>query len=58
MATYEQSLCEVLKEVRVAAHDQDLVEVPRRAMLEREAEQAKASQPLAFPEPVTVPSTK
>ncbi|MFZ1084311.1 MAG: hypothetical protein WAN35_05030 [Terracidiphilus sp.] len=58
MATSEQSLRAALLEIRVAAHDQDLVEVPRRAMLDREAENAKANQTLAFPEPVTVPDNK
>jgi hypothetical protein len=58
MATTERSLRTALAEVRVAAHDQDMVEVPKRAMLDRKAEHVKASQPLAFPEPVTVPDTK
>jgi len=54
MASSERSLRDALAEVRVAAHDQDLVEVPKRAMLDRKAEQRQAGQPLAFPEPVTV----
>lgn len=58
MATSARSLREALKEVRVAAHDQDLVEVPKRAMLDRKAESAKRNQPLAYSEPVPVPGTK
>ncbi|MGA9068734.1 MAG: hypothetical protein WB424_00680 [Terracidiphilus sp.] len=58
MATNSQFLRAALLEVRVAAHDQDLVEVPRRAMLDRKAEHRQVGQPLAFPEPVTVPEAK
>jgi hypothetical protein len=42
-------------EVHRTAHDQDLTEVPKRARLDREAEQLKANEPFAFPEPVSVP---
>ena len=45
-------------EVHRTAHDQDLTEVPKRAMLDREAEQLKANEPFAFPEPVSVPEKK
>jgi hypothetical protein len=45
-------------EVHRAAHDQDLTEVPRRARLDREAEQLKANEPFTFPEPVSVPEKK
>jgi hypothetical protein len=58
MTSFAQSLRATLAEIRVAAHDQDLVEVPRQAMLDREAEHAKARLPLAFPEPVMVPGPK
>jgi hypothetical protein len=34
-------------EVHRAAHDQDLIEVPRRARLDREAEQTDEHQPPA-----------
>jgi len=47
-----------LSEVHRAAHDQDLVEVPKRAQLDREAEQAMAVHPLVFPEPIAVPEKK
>ncbi|HEY1254533.1 MAG TPA: hypothetical protein VGF01_07110 [Terracidiphilus sp.] len=58
MASSVRSLRDSLAEVRFAAHDQDLVEVPKRAMLDRKAEQRKDSQPLAFPEPVMVSEPK
>jgi len=45
-------------EVHRTAHDQDLTEVPKRAQLDREAEQLKANEPFAFPEPVSVSSGK
>jgi len=35
------------KEVRQAAHDQDLVEVPRRAQLDREAKGGDLQMPTA-----------
>jgi hypothetical protein len=49
---------DALSDVHRTAHNQDLVEVPKRAQFDREAEQAKANQPLAFPEPITVPDKK
>jgi hypothetical protein len=58
MATTARALRDAISEVHRTAHDQDLTEVPKRAMLDRKAEQAKASQPLAFPEPVSVPAVK
>jgi hypothetical protein len=58
MASTAQELREAIREVRVIEHNQDLVEVPKRAQLEREAEQAKAVQPLALPEPIAVPEKK
>jgi len=45
-------------EVHSTAHNQDLIEVPKRARLDREAEQLKANEPFAFPEPVSVPAEK
>jgi hypothetical protein len=35
-----------------------LIEVPKRARLDREAEQLKAYEPFANPEPVSVPDAK
>ncbi|MGA3370367.1 MAG: hypothetical protein ABSC48_01255 [Terracidiphilus sp.] len=58
MATTESTFRDAMNEVHRAAHDQDLVEVPKRAMQDREAEQLKANQPLAWPEPVSVPAGK
>jgi hypothetical protein len=45
-------------EVRRAAHDQDLTEVPRRARLDREAERLKANEPFKYPEQDSVPEKK
>jgi hypothetical protein len=45
-------------EVHRTAHDQDLIEVPKRAKLDRGAERLKANEPFAFPEPVSVPAEK
>jgi hypothetical protein len=58
MASTPKSLSDAMNEVQRAAHDQDLVEVPKRAQLEREAEQAMAVHPLVFPKPISVPETK
>jgi hypothetical protein len=35
-----------------------LIEVPKRARLDREAEQLKSNEPVAFPEPTSVPAEK
>lgn len=45
-------------EVHRTAHDQDLTEGPKLAMLDREAERLKAYEPFAYPEPVSVPDKK
>jgi hypothetical protein len=45
-------------EVHRTAHDQDLTEVPKRAKLDREAEQQKANVQSAPPAPVSVPAEK
>jgi hypothetical protein len=45
-------------EVHSAAHNQDLLEVPKQAALDREAEAIKAYQPYNLPEPVSVPGEK
>ncbi len=58
MAATEKTFRDAMNEVHRTAHDQDLVEVPKRAMLDREAEQLKANEPFAFPEPVSVPDGK
>ncbi|MGA2278074.1 MAG: hypothetical protein ABSG00_10745 [Terracidiphilus sp.] len=58
MASTARAFQNSLSEVHRAAHDQDLVEVPKRAQLDREAEQAMAVHPLVFPEPIAVPEKK
>ncbi|MGD0829677.1 MAG: hypothetical protein ABR907_01955 [Terracidiphilus sp.] len=58
MTTSARTLREATTEVRRAAHDQDLVEVPRQAMLAREAEHARANLTMVLPEPVAVPDEK
>ena len=55
MQTTPDTLRPAQAEVHRAAHNQDLTEVPKRAMLDREAEQLKANQPLAPTEPMAVP---
>ena len=45
-------------EVHRTAHNQDLIEVPKRAWLDRDAERLKANAPFTFPEPVSVPDGK
>jgi len=46
MQTIAEKLKPAQDEVRRTAHDQDLIEVPRRARLDREAEHKKATQDL------------
>jgi hypothetical protein len=58
MTTSARNFRDALSEVHRTAHNQDLIEVPRRARLDREAEQLKANQPYAFPEPVSGPDGK
>ena len=58
MATNARTFRDALSEVQRAAHIQDLVEVPKMSVLDRETEQLMAIQPLAFPEPVAVPEKK
>lgn len=50
MQTTPRKLIPALNEVHRTAHDQDLIEVPRRARLDREAEGAKLSH--------SIPSTE
>jgi hypothetical protein len=45
MQTTPQTLRPAQTEVHRTAHDQDLIEVPRRARLDREAEGKKDQQP-------------
>jgi hypothetical protein len=46
MQTTPRTLRSAQDEVHRTAHDQDLIEVPKRAMLEREAEGRKQQEPL------------
>ncbi|MGA3082694.1 MAG: hypothetical protein ABSD44_15190 [Terracidiphilus sp.] len=46
MHTTPRTLRPAQDEVRHTAHDQDLIEVPKRAMLDREAEGRKQQPPL------------
>ena len=55
MITDDLKFYNALQEVQNAAHSQDLTEPSKVAQYEREAEQLKAYQPNAFPEPVKVP---
>jgi hypothetical protein len=47
MQTNTQHLRPALNEVHRTAHNQDLIEVPKRAKLDREAERSKDMQPSA-----------
>jgi len=58
MQTTSKQLRPAQAEVHRAAHNQDLIEVPKRAQLDREAEANKANQPYANVEPVAVPDDK
>ncbi|MGA2350653.1 MAG: hypothetical protein ABSF70_09500 [Terracidiphilus sp.] len=44
MANTARTFRDALSEVHRTAHDQDLIEVPKRAMLDREAEKKKDQQ--------------
>jgi hypothetical protein len=58
MQTITRQLRPAQAEVHRAAHDQDLLEVPKRAQLDREVEANRAYQPYLIPEPVSVPDKK
>lgn len=47
MQTTASHLRPALTEVRRAEHDQDLIEIPKRAKLDREAEKDESRQPLS-----------
>ncbi|MGA2888278.1 MAG: hypothetical protein ABSE51_09530 [Terracidiphilus sp.] len=55
MQTTPDTLRPAQAEVHRTAHNQDLTEVPKRAMLDRRAEQLKDQQSASVPEPVSDP---
>jgi hypothetical protein len=58
MQTISRLLRPAQDEVHRTAHDQDLIEIPKRAKLDREADALRANQPYKSPEPVSVPGEK
>ncbi|MGD0800986.1 MAG: hypothetical protein ABR906_06705 [Terracidiphilus sp.] len=58
MQTISKQLRPAQSEVHRTAHDQDLIAVPKRAQLDREAEANNAYQTYTVPEPNPIPDAK